>query len=669
MWDDKVWDHVDAAVQRFQDACRSETSVELARFVPAADEATRRAVLTQLIILDQERRWRLGERPRLEEYVDRYGEIQCDPDILAELAEAEYRIRVAFDDTTTEDGLAQGGSSTIGSEPRVSARLPDNFGLQKDLDRYEVREVLGHGGMGEVYRAYDTKLHREVAIKTPRYDPALDPEIAMRFIREIRATAALRHPNICPVYDADMSNGHYFIIMALIEGTDLAALLNSGAMDPARAVQLTAKVAHALEVAHQAGIVHRDIKPGNILLDETGEPLLTDFGLCRQIHGDSGAMSGSTLLGTPAYMAPEQAAVQPADRSSDIYSLGVVLYQMLTGVLPFTGTPPEVLSQLASDAPPGVREHRSDLDPALEAICMRAMSRNPADRYDSAGDFAASLDAYSALLGRPTHGPRPIRVFMAAAVGLASITLALWGWQYLSIDTQPPIPPPIDKRIARLYQQINNLSGIEPLVEEVRQLENDALKFQFDDRSTLATVQRLLARLMPFAMTEQEHEMRKKAVAAAKSLGFTDNVTKAYLPARLFAEMLDMRLTILKNKLDSSDSREESLSNAAHSRVPDEIAARIADSQLVLSDLAGVEEEIITVWTMATDYYDAGQSLFSPTKEQRVRCHSLVSLARLRVFPLTDEEKAVANDAEKAGWNTSFLSDPIGVYVSVRKLA
>lgn len=311
----------------------------------------------------------------------------------------------------------------------------------EQFGRYEIRELLGEGGMGTVYRAYDSQLEREVALKIPRFDTAIDPAAIERFISEAKAAAGIdEHPNICTIYDAGEFEGTYFIAMRLIRGRSLASLIEEDTLDSCEVAEIIQKISLALATVHAAGIIHRDIKPSNVMIDESGEPLLMDFGLARReelvvdsyANGSAGtpesqlashASHSGLLLGTPAYMSPEQATGQAVDARSDIYGLGVLFYQMLTGRLPFTGSLDLVLKDIGSTEPPRPREHRPELPDRLEAICVKAMAKNSGDRYQSAGELCEALQSFADGLVQPA-GFRPRRRKVVWAVGAIILLFA-----------------------------------------------------------------------------------------------------------------------------------------------------------------------------------------------------------------------------------------------------
>ncbi|MBI3406772.1 MAG: protein kinase [Planctomycetes bacterium] len=264
------------------------------------------------------------------------------------------------------------------------------------LGPYRILGVIGQGGMGTVFKAEDPRLGRLVAIKVPHSSKLhqADSTGRQRFLREARVAAPIRHPHVCPIHDVGEHHGFPYVVMTYLEGGSLAeCLAKSGKFaDCKAAAELTRQVATGLAALHEHNVIHRDLKPGNILIDGAGKAVLTDFGLARP-DDDSDLTDEGEIMGTVSYMAPEQAddaeSVGPA---ADIYSLGVVLYQMLTGRLPFRGRKVQILSKIAKDAPPPPSSFRSDLDPKLEAIVQKAMAREPAERYSNAAAMAGALE-------------------------------------------------------------------------------------------------------------------------------------------------------------------------------------------------------------------------------------------------------------------------------------
>jgi len=257
---------------------------------------------------------------------------------------------------------------------------------------YEIRSVLGKGGMGTVYLADDHSLDRQVALKMLPLHLSQAPDIVARFQREARALARLRHPNLMHIYTVGEHQGRPFFAMEYIRGSTLSSLIaKTGPLPPPQAVHIAAEVMSALDKVHKAGIIHRDIKPGNIMVDEDGRAVLMDFGLARQ-DTDAALTADHTVLGTPNYMSPEQARGERLDARTDIYSLGVVIYEMLTGGPPFKGkTSFEILRQHIESTVPPPSERQPDVPPELDAVTARALAKSPADRFQNVGEMAAAL--------------------------------------------------------------------------------------------------------------------------------------------------------------------------------------------------------------------------------------------------------------------------------------
>jgi eukaryotic-like serine/threonine-protein kinase len=262
-------------------------------------------------------------------------------------------------------------------------------------DRYELEELVGTGGMSTVFRAHDRQLDRRIAIKILYEHYADDPEYLERFRREARAVAKLSHPNIVTVIDRGDDDGRQYIVFEHVDGENLKELVvRSGRLPVRQALELALAVADGLAFAHEHGLVHRDVKPQNVLLSSEGEVKVTDFGIARSLHVEHGVTQTGTVLGTGEYLAPEQASGRPVSPATDVYSLGVVLWELLAGDVPFTGENfVAVALHHVNDPPPHLRERRPDVSPRLDAAVDRALAKDPARRFHSMAAFAKELRA------------------------------------------------------------------------------------------------------------------------------------------------------------------------------------------------------------------------------------------------------------------------------------
>ncbi len=271
------------------------------------------------------------------------------------------------------------------------------------LGRYEIRSLLGRGGMAEVYRARDSQLDRDVAIKVLSKDLAQDHDGVKRFEREAKAVAALSHPNILAIYDVAKDQGVDFAVMELLEGETLRERLERSSLGWREALQIAKAVAQGLAAAHRKGVIHRDVKPGNIFLTSNGGVKILDFGLARldkavpfSSSGDVSTVtaktSPGTVMGTAAYMSPEQVRGQKTDARSDVFSLGCVLYEMLSGKPPFwRGTAADTMAAILKDTPPEIARFRRALPPGLDRAIAHCLEKDPEDRFQSAHDLAFAL--------------------------------------------------------------------------------------------------------------------------------------------------------------------------------------------------------------------------------------------------------------------------------------
>jgi serine/threonine protein kinase len=298
------------------------------------------------------------------------------------------------------------------------------------LGRYRIVGRLDGEGTGQVYRAEDPNLNRVVAIKVPRFEgPAAEQaQNRQRFLQDAKATAAVHHPRICPIYDVGEHEGAPYVVMAYVDGPSLASqLAKCGRYENVReAVYVVGQVAEALAAFHAHGIIHRDVKPGNILLDREGTPVLSDFGPVRPVEIPDPLAAPVRLPGTPEYQSPEQVSrTSGADGPwSDVYSLGTVLYHVLTGRAPFQGDARQVMSSIASEQPPAPSQLRPDLDPALEAVVLKALALDREQRYASAHEFTQALAGWL-LRDSELATKRKIRRLLGITVSVALSLLLL----------------------------------------------------------------------------------------------------------------------------------------------------------------------------------------------------------------------------------------------------
>ena len=264
---------------------------------------------------------------------------------------------------------------------------PEKIGI------YEVKSELGRGGMATVYRAYDSRFEREVAVKVlPQELLHADPQFRLRFEREAKIIAQLEHSAIVPVYDVGESEGQPYFVMRYMNGGSLAERIKAGVFTIDEAIQILGAIAPGLDEAHSKGIVHRDIKPSNILFDKRGNPYISDFGIAKLSQAQAGNVTGSAIIGTPAYMAPEQAQGNEVDGRADIYALGIILFEMLTGKQPYEAdTPMAVAIKHITDPVPQIRQTNPKLPEGMDTIIQQAMAKNKTDRFSTAVDMTNAL--------------------------------------------------------------------------------------------------------------------------------------------------------------------------------------------------------------------------------------------------------------------------------------
>jgi tetratricopeptide (TPR) repeat protein/predicted Ser/Thr protein kinase len=425
--------------------------------------------LPELLRIDQRARWRGGDPVRVESYLEQHPSLQDDPDgvldliyneivLREEVGERpvleEYRrrfpqfdvpVRLLFEvHQAVEEGPAPTRSAPDGPPAPAAERTPVGPpGGAPDVPGYEVLSELGHGGMGVVYKARQVSLNRSVALKVLLAGPRAGARGLSRFQSEAEVLARLQHPNIVQVYEVGEHEGRAFFAMEYVAGASLSAHI-AGTPRPAReAARLVADLARAMHFAHERGVVHRDLKPQNVLLTPDGTPKIGDFGLAKQLDSDGGQTRTGDVMGTPSYMAPEQAAgkgklVGPA---TDVYALGAILYEMLTGRPPFrAGTDWETVLQVLHDDPAAPRVLNRTVPRDLETVCLKCLRKAPAERYASAlalaDDLRRFLDGKPVIARRVTPWERALKwakrrptaaaLLALAAMTAVGLTVGLW---------------------------------------------------------------------------------------------------------------------------------------------------------------------------------------------------------------------------------------------------
>jgi tetratricopeptide (TPR) repeat protein/tRNA A-37 threonylcarbamoyl transferase component Bud32 len=426
--------------------------------------------VAQVLAADQWQRWHAGERIRAENYFARHPTLAADPAAALLLVYGEVLVREELGEAPSPesylarfpqcaDGLrrqlsfrgaiAEAGSTMIEPGRDTGTADPTPVMPLGPWEHYELLEEIGRGGMGVVYKARDRKLNRLVALKMIRAGSQADAEHVVRFLTEAEAVAQLQHANIVPIYEVGRCNGLPYFTLELVGGGSLARKLWGGPLSAGAAARLVEQLAQGIQAAHQRGIVHRDLKPDNVLLAEDGTPKITDFGLAKHVESGEGLTVTGVIVGTPSYMAPEQARGKTKSEevgpAADIYALGAILYEVLTGRPPFkAATTMDTLWQVVHDEPVPPSQLQSKTPRDLETICLKCLRKAPEHRYASAAALAKDLRLFQA--GQPIQAcpvgrvewiakwarRRPAVAALSAALLLAvtvGLMLVTWKWR------------------------------------------------------------------------------------------------------------------------------------------------------------------------------------------------------------------------------------------------
>ncbi|MEZ5940875.1 MAG: serine/threonine-protein kinase [Planctomycetaceae bacterium] len=435
-----------------------------------------------------ESEWKQGRTPQIVEFLHRTDSSLVES-LLAELVKLDLYYRELNGETPSLADYETQFPDYKEVLRSLEAQIPTYIVQPRRLGTFLLKRHVGRGGFGDVWDAFDTKLQRRVALKTPR-DREVDPAHLRLFLREARAVAQIEHPHVVRVYEQGEVNGRAYIAAEFVDGPTLARWVKWHDVDAAEAARICRDIALGLVAAHAAGVVHRDLKPGNVLMAAGDVPKIVDFGLAKRLDGTTTIGQPGTILGTFAYMSPEQArGNQYVDGRSDVYSLGAILYELLTHRTVFKGTAQELLDQIYHREPAAPRTLNQTIPQDLETICLKAISKLPADRYQTAQQLVDDLNRF--LNGEPVLARRVglverswrwIRTHKAwsalvGTVGVAALALAGIGWQrfeeyraarqVVTLKTEPPgakvVFVPLDPRTGEPVPEKKVKAGKSPV--------------------------------------------------------------------------------------------------------------------------------------------------------------------------------------------------------------
>jgi serine/threonine protein kinase len=428
-------------VDQYRRRLKTPDPASIEELLTLAEVHLRPRLLCRLIEIENESREAKGAKMGLEERIRRFPEY-------------EGLLRDVDASGGSEFQLASGHSGSSSNDATVAQQ-----GVHY-VEHFRLISLLGQGSFGTVWKAFDTQLRRNVAVKFPRYQATSEENLRL-FLREARAVAALRHPNIVAVYSVGETEGRPYLVTELVEGRTLRSFLREGRFTIRESVEMVSTLARALHHAHGQGVVHRDLKPSNILIDGAGHPHIIDFGLAKKSAGQDSLVAEGRIVGTPLYMAPEQAQGnnQSTDFRADLYALGTILFELITGQVPFQGDLAHLFEQIAHSPPPRPRRLNPQIDVDLERICLKCLSKKASDRYQSGDVLAADLQLFLAgqtLRGLPVPVTRRVRNwFRRKKWGVIGGALALSLGAFIVWYFSPPVPldPEVTPRPVRLTSE------------------------------------------------------------------------------------------------------------------------------------------------------------------------------------------------------------------------
>jgi WD40 repeat protein/tRNA A-37 threonylcarbamoyl transferase component Bud32 len=412
--------HIQFLGKRFAQSLNSRQPARIESLLAEATKPERSALLDELLSLELEFRLQNGEAPNSSEYSQRFPD---DTEVLSEVfarlvSSATITISLSPKDNTASIQPDDPNSTVILSTGITSASSGADPVIGSNFGDYQILAEIARGGMGVVYKARQKKLNRIVALKMILAGRFASEDDVKRFYSEAEAAAKLEHPGIVPIFEVAENGGKHFFSMGYVEGESLAAIVTrDGLLPPRKAAKLVCQIAEAIDFAHQRGVIHRDLKPSNVLLDVSGHPKVTDFGLAKQTEGGSDLTQSGQILGTPSYMPPEQAAGEHSriGPQSDVYSVGAILYFLLTGRPPFQSyNMMSTLKQVLEQEPVSPRQLNNEVDADLETICLKCLEKSPERRYESAAALVEELNRL--LRGEPIRARR------------ISQTARIWRW-------------------------------------------------------------------------------------------------------------------------------------------------------------------------------------------------------------------------------------------------